>query len=352
MDAFAPNPKPKEAWHSLSADRVSEFFKSASVGLADDEAARRKEKFGPNVIQRTSREGALKILIDQVNNPLIWVLMGSTLAALALGKVVDGLVVLAVVVLNSLMGFFQEYKARRAIEALARMVPENVTVMRGAIKKSLPAADLVPGDIVLLSSGDRVPADMRVLSVRNLKVDEAALTGESSPVHKRFEPVAPDAAIGDRTCMVFGGTLVTLGTAECLVVATGSDTELGRISKMLEEASSLETPMTRAMAEVAKVLTVMILAVAVIVMVVGVFRSMTEGNTLLVAFRESMIFAIPVSVQTQIQSLMRIITTATISPPPFGRIKQHSGMKHPLLTPPLIQSIVFYQIFIKSRSWQ
>jgi calcium-translocating P-type ATPase len=310
MESDHQNKDQHEPWHALDAERVSSIFDSALMGLTDAEAVRRLERYGLNVIERTSGEGALKILFNQINNPLIWVLIGSILVALALGKVTDGLVVLAVVVLNSLIGFFQEYRAGRAIEALSQMVPENAVVMRDTLRKSIPVAELVPGDIVLLASGDRVPTDMRILSLKNLKVDEAALTGESVPVHKRFEPVAPDAPIGDRTCMVFCGTLVTYGTATCLVVATGEKTEIGRISKMIEQATSLETPMTKAMASVAKVLTALILAVAVVVMAVGTFRSIAEGNGFFPAFRESMIFAIALAVGAIPEGLPAIVTIA------------------------------------------
>ena len=155
----------------------------------------------------------LQLLWRQINNPLIWVLLGSGTLAVVLGKMTDGLVVLAVVVINAIIGFIQEFKAGRAIEALSEMVPQNATVIREGRNVMVPAVELVPGDVVLLAAGDSVPADMRLLSLKNLQVEEAALTGESVPVEKTLAPAVAEAVLGDRTCMVYSGTLVTSGTA-------------------------------------------------------------------------------------------------------------------------------------------
>src|SRR5215210_6452606 len=188
-----------------------------------------------------------------------------------MGKVVDGLVVLGVVVLNTIIGFVQEYRAGQAIEALMDMVPQTATVLRSGGKATLSAAELVPGDVVQLASGDRVPADMRLVSARSLKVDEAALTGESVPVEKRIEPLVEEMPLADRNNMAYGGTHVTYGTGTA-VVATANDTELGRISSMLHETTSVETPLTRQLAVVGKWLTLAIVIVAAVLFVVGMLR--------------------------------------------------------------------------------
>lgn len=269
---------------SLPAERVlEELGVSAGRGLTSGEAARRLEKYGPNVIESTSREGVLEILWRQINNPLIWVLLASVLLALVLGETIDALVILAVVVANTLIGFMQEYRAGKEIEALASYVPDETLVLRDGGREMVSAAELVPGDILLLQAGDRVPADARLLEVRGLQVDEAALTGESVPVSKDVEPVAEDTPVADRTSMVHNGSFVAGGTATAVITATGRDTELGRVSAMLEEAQEVETPLIKQIAVVGKWIAVAILAVALLLLVLGLFRGFPLADAVLAA---------------------------------------------------------------------
>lgn len=274
---------PSESWHALAPEAVLERIRSTPEGLSEQEAQQRLAQHGPNILKRESQNSPWKVLFRQINNPLIWVLLGSAALAIGLGKVTDGLVVLAVVVLNTLIGFIQEFRAGQAIEALARMVPETVTALRGGTKISLSAEKLVPGDVVELASGDKVPADMRLISARNLQVEEAALTGESVPVRKQLPAVAENASLGDRTNLTFGGTLVTSGAARAVVVATGDTTELGRISRMLGEATDMQTPMTKALATIGRYLTGAILAMSVVLLGVGLVRGYALSEALLVA---------------------------------------------------------------------
>jgi len=245
-------PPGQRPWHALPPEAVLEAVGSSSDGLSENEARTRLERHGANVLQRVSGESPLKLLWRQVNSPLIWVLLASATLAISLGKVTDGLIVLAVVVLNTLIGFVQEFRAGKAIEALTQMVPENATTLREGQKVTVPSARLVPGDVVLLASGDKVPADVRLLAARNFQVEEAALTGESLPSEKRVAPVEADAGLGDRTSMAFGGTHVTYGTATAVVVATAGATELGRISQLLHETVDLQTPLTKALAVIGR----------------------------------------------------------------------------------------------------
>jgi Ca2+-transporting ATPase len=285
MKSQTPEQTPVQAprWYALPAEEALERLSSSAEGLTEEEARQRLARHGPNVLQRIAGEGPLKLLWRQVNSPLIWVLLASSGLAIALGKVTDGLIVLAVVVLNTLIGFVQEFRAGKAIEALSQMVPENATVQRGGQKVTVPAAQLVPGDVVLLASGDKVPADVRLLAERNLQVEEAALTGESVPVQKGITPVARNAGLGDQTSMAFGGTHVTYGTATALVVATGNGTELGRISKLLRETVDLQTPMTKALASISRSITLGILLVSGLLLGVGLVRGYLLGESLLVA---------------------------------------------------------------------
>ncbi|WP_147652924.1 cation-translocating P-type ATPase [Vulcaniibacterium gelatinicum] len=304
----------RQPWHALRVDETIARMETRPDGLTDAEAAQRLKIHGPNVIPRGKGDTALDLIWRQINNPFIWVLVVSALVAMAVdptGGVKNGLVILAVVVLNTIIGFVQEFKAGKAIEALTRMVPENVSVLREGRKLTLATADLVPGDVVLLASGDKVPADMRLIQLRSLQVEEAALTGESVPTEKRLAPVAPAAGIGDRTCMVFGGTLVTHGTGTAVVVETGARTELGRISTMLRETTELRTPLTEALTKIGWYITIAIVVIALAVLVLGTWRTMAEtGVEWIPALRETVIFAIALAVGAIPEGLPAIVTIA------------------------------------------
>ncbi|AKT42261.1 cation-translocating P-type ATPase [Chondromyces crocatus] len=268
----APDRPDATAWHALGPDDTLARLKSSEDGLTPEDAAQRLVDSGPNVIPRKRREGVLALLVHQIHNPLIYVLLGSAVLAMVLGKAVDGAVVLAVVVLNTVVGFVQELRASQAIEALSGMVPQNAVALRAGKKVSIAAAELVPGDVVLLEAGDRVPADVRLLSARNLRIEEAALTGESVPADKSLPALPEDTELGDRCDLAFGGTMVVSGAASAVVVETGSSTELGRISALLDETTELETPLTRAMSRVARTLTLAILGVSALIVGVALFR--------------------------------------------------------------------------------
>ncbi len=302
------------AWHAREAADAIRELRTRAEGLGAAEAAERLRSHGPNVIPRGKRDTALDLLWRQINNPLIWVLIASAAVAMAVdptGGVKNGLVILAVVVLNTIIGFVQEFKAGKAIEALSRMVPENASVLREGRKITVPATELVPGDIVLLASGDKVPADLRLIQLRNLQVEEAALTGESVPTEKRLAPVASAAGIGDRACMVYGGTLVTYGTGTAVVVETGARTELGRISTLLKETTDLETPLTRALANIGWMITIAIVVIALAMLAFGTWRTMAEtGAQWIPALRETVIFAIALAVGAIPEGLPAIVTIA------------------------------------------
>ncbi len=304
----------EKQWHVLTAEEVVGLTETDPDGLSEAEAAKRLATYGPNVISRGKGDTVLDLIWRQINNPLIWVLIVSAFVAMAAdptGGIKNGLVILAVVIINTIIGFIQEYKAGKAIEALSRMVPENVSLMRGGKKVTLPATDLVPGDVVLLASGDRVPADMRLIQSRTLQIEEAALTGESVPTSKELPPVAAESGIGDRTCMTFAGTLVTYGTGTAVVVETADNTELGRISTMLKETTDLETPLTRDLHKIGMIITVAIVSISVVMLAVGTWRTVNEtGADLFMAFRETVIFAIALAVGAIPEGLPAIVTIA------------------------------------------
>ena len=297
-------------WHAIDYKEVLENFESSLQGLELEEVETRRQKYGANELKRKNKDGILKVLWRQINNPLIWVLIGSSTLATALGKITDGMVVLAVVVVNSIIGFIQEYKAGKAIEALSNMVPENAMVIRNGNIITIPVSEIVPGDIVQVAAGDRIPADMRIIQQKNLQVEEAALTGESVPSQKTTEAVTPDAVIGDRKCMVYSGTLVVSGTATAVVVKTGMDTELGKISDMLNETVDLDTPLTKKLGVIGKYLTIGIVAITAIIMVIGTYRALGQGVLLFDALKESLIFAIALAVGAIPEGLPAVVTIA------------------------------------------
>jgi Ca2+-transporting ATPase len=243
-----------------------------STGLSGDEAARRRKDFGPNRV--TARRGtpAWMKFLRQFNQPLVYILLFAVGVTAFLGEWVDSSVIFGVVFINAMVGFLQEAKAEKAIEALAKMVTTETTVRRDGRKLRLHSEELVPGDVVLLQSGDRVPADLRLFHVRNLHVDESALTGESLPVAKHAGALALDTILAERKNLAYTGTLITSGQAEGVVWAIGDQTETGRISHLISTAVELSTPLTRKIAQFSKLVLWVILALAAGTFALGVAR--------------------------------------------------------------------------------
>jgi magnesium-transporting ATPase (P-type) len=234
---------------------------SRPEGLAQTEAGRRLAEHGPNRLTPARPHSALMRFLVQFHNTLIYVLLGASVVTALLGHWVDTGVIVGVVVINALIGFLQEGKAERALEAIRTMLSLKATVYRDGQRLSIPSEDLVPGDVVFLHSGDKVPADIRLFRIKELRIDEAPLTGESVPVGKSLEPAKEQAVLGDRLCMAYSGTLVTSGQGSGVVIATGDATELGRISQLVAEVPKLATRLLRQMADFGRQLTVAIVLV-------------------------------------------------------------------------------------------
>ena len=251
-------------WHAHRGDEVLTALSTRMDGLTREEAAARLGRHGRNELPVAAGRGALRRLADQFRNVLIYVLLAAGVVTLLPGHRLDAGVILAVVLANALIGFVQEGKAERALDAVPSMLASRATVRRrageGSERLEIDAAELVPGDIVLLASGDRVPADLRLLRVRNLRIDEAALTGESVPADKSADPAGEDAPLSDRAGMAYSGTVVTWGQATGVVVGTGPRTEIGRIGAMVSGVGTLATPLTRRLDRFARRITAFILA--------------------------------------------------------------------------------------------
>lgn len=284
---------PPTSFHALSKDDALRSVGAVATGLTSAEAARRLAEHGPNRLPEAPKRNALVRFFAHFHNVLIYVLIASAAITAALQHWVDTGVILAVVLANAVIGFVQEGRAEQAMEALRGMLAPRSAVLRDGRRHSVDAADLVPGDIVLVEAGDRVTADLRLIEARGLKAEEAILTGESVPVDKGTAPVADRAALGDRTSMLFSGTLVVAGAGRGVVGATAAATQIGRISGMLSEVRTLTTPLVRQMDVFARWLTLFILMIAASLLVYGYFVGHLPFAELFMAVVALFVAAIP-----------------------------------------------------------
>jgi magnesium-transporting ATPase (P-type) len=272
MDA-AVNPKTgtdAAAWHAITIDEVlKRLATSIGKGLDGGEASTRLQKYGPNRLPEGKKRGPFMRFLVQLNNILVYVLLGAGFVKLMLGLWLDAGIIFGVVLLNALLGFIQEGKAEKALDSIRNMLSAEARTTRGGETRMIPAEELVPGDVVLLESGDKVPADLRLADAKNLRTEEAALTGESVPAEKTTDPVAEKSTVGDRDSMAFSGTMVVSGRATGVVVATGSETELGRINQLLASVSALETPLLRQIKSLGYLITAAVGVVGVLVFAYG-----------------------------------------------------------------------------------
>jgi cation-transporting ATPase F len=266
--------------HGLAAHEVVLLLETdPHRGLSSEEAADRLARFGPNTLPAPKGAGLLVRILRQFHHPLIYVLLAAGAITAILGEYVDSAVIFGVVVINAILGFIQESKAEAALEGLRSMVRTSATVVRDGQERTVPSDELVPGDLVLLEAGDKIPADVRLTRLAELRVNESALTGESVPVAKD-ETVLPETIpVADRRNMVYSGTLVTTGSGAGVVVATGAETELGEIHRLVGTAETLATPLTRKLAGFSKILTVAILALAAATFGVGLLRGQDAVET-------------------------------------------------------------------------
>jgi magnesium-transporting ATPase (P-type) len=252
-----------------STESVLAALGSSMDGLSHADAARRLAEVGPNKLAEQPTQNPLRRLLGHFDDILIYILLAAAVLKAILGDWIDFAVILAVAVINALIGFVQEGRAEQALEGIRKMLSLHARTRRDGAWTGVDAEDLVPGDIVRVKSGDRVPADIRLLEAANLSVEESALTGEAVPAEKQVGPVDPDAGVGDRSSMLFSGTLVAAGTGVGVVTGTGSETEIGRIQTLITETESFDTPLTRQIEHFGKVLSLVILGMAAFMLVVG-----------------------------------------------------------------------------------
>ncbi len=268
-----PQPPPDQQWHRLTTDETRGLLATdPDEGLTASEVQARLAQYGPNTITPQKGVSAFRRVLAQFNQPLVIILIVAGAVTAALGEWVDAGVIFGVVIINAIIGYLQEAKAVKAIEALSRTMTTEATVVRDGRRIRLPADKLVPGDVVILQSGDKIPADMRLTYSRDLRVDESALTGESLPVEKQTGPLPEGTVLADRINMAYASTLATAGQGAGVVVTTGDATEVGRISNLISQTHELQTPLTRKIAEFSRLLLYIILGLAVITVAIGLLR--------------------------------------------------------------------------------
>ena len=290
-----------QAWHTLSIERVLERLSATRMGLPTDETLRRFNDYGPNELMSTDGVSPWTVLGNQFKNVLIVILLIATALSAFLGHAIESIAIAVIVLFAIVLGFIQEYRAERAIEALKKMAAPFATVLRDNDEVRIPARDLVPGDLIMLGVGDKVPADARMVEVMNLKSDESSLTGESVSVEKQSAPLAGETLpIGDRSNMVYSGTVVTYGRGKAVVTATGMLTEFGKISGMLKTVQKTKTPLQENLDRVGKTLAVIALAVVLLIVFFGFLR----GEPLLEIF----LFGIALAVAVVPEALPAVVT--------------------------------------------
>lgn len=288
-------------WHTLTVEESLKRLTSTSTGLSSDEAARRLEQFGPNELQTQGRVSPWAILLEQFQNVLIIILLLATALSAFLGHGVEAIAITVIVLFAVILGFIQEFRAERAIEALREMAAPNATAIRDGREQRVPARELVPGDLVVLATGDKVPADARLTEAINIQTVEAPLTGESAPVEKHSEPLRDDQIPpADQKNMAFAGTAVTYGRGRALIVATGMATEFGKIARMLEEVDTAKTPLQKNLDRIGKQLARAAILVVLVIVAVGLFRGQP--------FVEMLIFGVALAVAVVPEALPAVVT--------------------------------------------
>lgn len=299
-------------WHSIeSAQVLKELNTDIHQGLTEDEAKRRIEKCGYNELKKEDKVSPLTIFVNQFKNILIIILLIATILSALVGEIVDAILILVIVIFCAILGFTQEYRAERALEALKKMLSSTITVLRGGREDEIPSKELVPGDILLLEAGDKIPADARLIENHSLKCDEAPLTGESVPVGKDIKSLSEDTPVSGRKNMVLTGTTVTYGRGKAAVTSTGMDTEFGKIAEEVMTVKAEKTPLEKRTEEIGKWLGIIAFGICFLVAGISIVREMIGGGKIDMAFIVTMVmFAVSLAVAAVPEALAAIVTGA------------------------------------------
>jgi len=298
-------------WHSVEATQVlKELYVDLHKGLTEEEVKRRLEKYGYNELKKEEKVSPFTLFFNQFKNILIIILLIAIVLSALVGEVVDAAIIAVIVVFCAVLGFIQEYRAERALEALKKMLSPTITALRGGREEEVPSKELVPGDILLLEAGDKIPADARLIENHSLRCDEAPLTGESVPIGKDIKPLAENVRVSDRRNMVFTGTTVTYGRGKAVVTSTGMSTEFGKIAEEVTAVETEKTPLEKRTEEIGKWLGIISLIICFLVAGVSVVRELLGGKIDFPFIVTMVMFAVALAVAAVPEALAAIVTGA------------------------------------------
>ncbi len=301
----------KAAWHSMEVDKVlTEMDTDAHRGLTEEEAKTRLEKYGYNELKKEEKISPITLFFNQFKNILIIILLVAIGLSALIGGLVDAAIIAVIVVFCAVLGFIQEYRADRALDALKKMLSPTITVLRGGREADIPSKELVPGDIMLLEAGDKIPADARLVESHSLRCDEAPLTGESVPVSKNIQPSSEEVRVSDRKNMIFTGTTVTYGRGKAVVTSTGMNTEFGKIAEEVTSVEVEKTPLEKRTAEIGKWLGIVAVSICILVAGISIFREAIGGKIDLQFIITMVMFTVALAVAAVPEALAAIVTGA------------------------------------------
>ncbi len=295
----------EEQWHNLSIDKVLEILGAHRSGLSEDEARKRIARYGQNVLKGKRKSSPVIVFLQQFLSPLIYVLLAAVVVSLFTGHLLDAIIIFAVLLLNATIGYIQETRAEKAMQALLSMAAPKSNVRRGGSMRQVATAELVPGDILLLETGDRVPADARLLEVSNLKANEAMLTGESMPVDKHTAALSGDISVADRKNMIYMGTSITFGRATAVVAETGMSSEIGKIAAAMQVIKDEKTPLQKSIDRLSRLLVILVLVIVSALAVLGLVRGLEWLDTFLLAVATA-VSAIPEGLPAEVTVVLTI----------------------------------------------
>lgn len=291
-----------KSWHAMDPEETLKELNSTETGLSQAEAQKRLAQFGTNELQKEKRASPIKMFLEQFTDILIIILLIATGLSLAVGEFIDATVIIAIVLATAILGFVEEFRSEKAVEALKKMTAPTAVVLRDGKDVKISASELVPGDVMLLFTGDKIPADARIIESVNLKVDEAPLTGESSPVNKNINTCAEGVLLNDRRNMAFTGTVVVYGRGKAVATSTGMNTEFGKIAKMVQEAREEETPLEKRTQSIGKWIGILCVGICLGVAVIGII----EGRNII----DMILWGVSLAVAAVPEALPAIVTGA------------------------------------------
>jgi Ca2+-transporting ATPase len=302
----------KNIWHAMeSADLLKELGTDINNGLTEKEIEKRLNGYGYNELKKEERASTFTLFVNQFKNALIIILLIATALSFMVGEAIDSIFILVIVIFCAVLGFIQEYRAERALDALKKMLSPTITVLRGGKEEEIPSKELVPGDILLIEAGDKIPADARLIEVHSMRCDEASLTGESLPVGKISNVLPEKTVIADRKNMIFAGTTILYGRGKAVVTTTGMNTEFGSIAQEMMAVVSEKTPLEKRTAEIGKWLGIASLVICFLVAGFSVVRELYSGGNVDLPFIIKMVmFAVALAVAAVPEALAAIVTGA------------------------------------------